>query len=232
MIRLDPGSRSRRLALALAVWACCTLVYLAVDFAVAPRRLTAHTPFNHFALLADAWLHGSLALPGQPPAYTEMNDFAQWRGAWFISFPAFPAVLLVPLVKFAGSPENVRDGQFWVWLAGVGPAVLFLVLEKLRRSGHATTSERAHLGLAGLFAFGTVYFFTAEQGTVWFAAHVVGVQPQRFASPPPPHVSGNAQAPQSSVPPQVSIVVSVAFALAGSSTKKSATGCAEERATG
>jgi hypothetical protein len=29
--------------------------------------------------------------------------------------------------------------------------------------------------LALLFAFGTVYFFTAVQGTVWFAAHVVGV---------------------------------------------------------
>src|SRR5262249_15052093 len=26
-----------------------------------------------------------------------------------------------------------------------------------------------------LFAFGTVYFFSAVQGTVWFAAHVVGV---------------------------------------------------------
>jgi hypothetical protein len=30
--------------------------------------------------------------------------------------------------------ENFRDGQFVVWLAGVGPAVLFLVLEKMRRT--------------------------------------------------------------------------------------------------
>ena len=28
--------------------------------------------------------------------------------------------------------------------------------------------------MALLFAFGTVYFFTAEEGTVWFAAHIIG----------------------------------------------------------
>jgi hypothetical protein len=35
--------------------------------------------------------------------------------------------------------------------------------------------ERASIVFALLFAFGSVYFFTAEQGTVWFAAHVVAV---------------------------------------------------------
>jgi hypothetical protein len=53
--------------------------------------------------------------------------------------------------------------------------VLFLALEKLRRMGESSRSERTNIALALLFAFGTVYFFTALQGTVWFAAHVVGV---------------------------------------------------------
>jgi hypothetical protein len=83
-------------------------------------------------------------------------------------------VLLIPLVKLAGSAERVMDGQFFLWLAGIGPAVLFLALEKLRRMGGGR-STRTNLLLALLFAFGTVYFFTAEQGTVWFAAHVVAV---------------------------------------------------------
>jgi hypothetical protein len=78
-------------------------------------------------------------------------------------------------VKLAGSPENLRDGQIWLWLAGLGPALLFLVLEKLRNMGESQHSEVEHLALAGIFGFGTVYFFTAEQGTVWFAAHVVAV---------------------------------------------------------
>jgi hypothetical protein len=36
-------------------------------------------------------------------------------------------------------------------------------------------TEVDNIRLALLFAFGTVYFFSAVQGTVWFAAHVVGV---------------------------------------------------------
>jgi hypothetical protein len=69
----------------------------------------------------------------------------------------------------------VRDGQFFIWLSGIGPAVLFLALEKLRRTGRNSHGERTNLLLSVLFAFGTVYFFTAVQGTVWFAAHVVAV---------------------------------------------------------
>ena len=37
-----------------------------------------------------------------------------------------------------------------------------------------------------------------------WAAHVVGVQPQTFGVPPPPHVFGAVQVPQLNVPPQPS----------------------------
>jgi hypothetical protein len=169
---LIPGSRRRRVLLALGIWVVCTGVY----FAFAPfDHITRHTIANHHALLADCWLHGRLDLAHAPPDYTQNNDFASYQGRWYVSFPPFPAVLMVPLVALAGTPEKVRDGQIWLWLAGVGPAVLFLVLEKLRRAGHSARTERINLLLTGLFAFGTVYFFTAEQGTVWFAAHVVAV---------------------------------------------------------
>src|SRR5262245_12031417 len=119
---LAPGSRRRRFAFALGVYLACTAVY----FAFAPREvLTEHTRFNHSALLADAWLHGRLDLGHPPPAYTQNNDFAEFKGKWFVSFPPFPAVLLLPWVKIAGSPENLRDGQMWLWLAGLGPSLLF-----------------------------------------------------------------------------------------------------------
>lgn len=82
---------------------------------------------------------------------------------------------MLPLVKASGTPEDFRDGQFLIWLAGLGPALLFLLLEKLRRTGKSDRSERINVILSLLFGFGTVYFFTAVEGTVWFAAHVVGV---------------------------------------------------------
>lgn len=161
----------RRLRNALGIY----VVVVAIFFAVTPRyRIVAHTPFNHFALLADAWRHGRLDLNVGPPAYGQNNDFAAFGGKWYVAFPPFPAVLLLPVVFFGKTAENIRDGQFFLWLSGIAPAVLFLALEKLRRTGRSDRSERDNVVLSVLFAVGTVYFFTSVQGTVWFAAHVVG----------------------------------------------------------
>jgi hypothetical protein len=168
---MTPGSRSRRILLALGVYAACLVVYALI----AGPRLWTHSPYNHFALQAEAWLHGRQDLGGPPPAYAGNNDFALFERKWFISFPPFPAMLMVPLVALAGSADNFRDAQFVIWLAGIGPAGLFLALEKLRRTGRSLRSEVENLQLALLLAFGTVYFFCAVQGTVWFAGHVVGV---------------------------------------------------------
>jgi hypothetical protein len=165
-------SRRRRIALAALVYLVCSGVF----FALARRDIvTEHTKANHFALLAESWMHGRLDLGHPPPAYTQNNDFAEFQGKWFISFPPFPALILLPFLYVAKTPENLRDGQIWLWMAGVGPALLFLVLEKLRRLGESERTELQNLAFSFIFAFGTVYFFTAEQGTVWFAAHVVAV---------------------------------------------------------
>jgi len=169
---LFADTRLRRLMLAALVYVLTTAVY----FAFASRStLVAHTPFNHFALLAESWLEGRLDLGGPPPPYAGNNDFAEYHSKWFVTFPPFPAVLLVPLVALAGSAKDVQDGQLFLWLAGIGPAVLFLALEKLRRIGLTGRDSRTSWMLCLLFAFGTVYFFSAVQGTVWFAAHVVAV---------------------------------------------------------
>lgn len=165
-----PDSRSRRVLLAAMVYVVCTSVFAAI---AGPDRLMRHTAFNHYALLADAWLHKRQDLPQGPPAYTQNNDFVSYGNKTYISFPPFPAALMLPFVKLAGSPEDFRDGQFVIWLAGIAPAVLFLVLEKLRRTGRSPRTELSNLALAHLFAFGTVYFFTAVEGTVWFAALVI-----------------------------------------------------------
>ncbi len=166
------GRVPRQLAIAAGIYLLVTICVLAA----APReRLQAHTPYNHYALQADAWLRGRLDLGGPPPPYTGNNDFAQLDGKHYISFPPVPAALLLPVVAYAGSVERVRDGQFFFWLAGIGPAFLFLALERLRRSGRNRRSELENALLAVLFALGSVYWFSAAQGTVWFAGHVVAV---------------------------------------------------------
>ncbi|HEY8039819.1 MAG TPA: hypothetical protein VIF15_08510, partial [Polyangiaceae bacterium] len=106
---MRPESRSRRLLLATLIYLVCTSAYAAV---AGPQRLTEHTQYNHYALLADAWLHGRQDLAGGPPPYALNNDFVEFGGKTYISFPPLPAILMLPFVKLSGSPENFRDGQF------------------------------------------------------------------------------------------------------------------------
>ncbi|MEN9580257.1 MAG: hypothetical protein RJA70_3266 [Pseudomonadota bacterium] len=169
---LRAGPRRQSLVLAALIYALCTGVYFI--FADADV-LGAHTPYNHFAHLAHGWLQGDLHLADGPPAYAHNNDFALYRDRWFVAFPPFPALLLLPFVAIAGSPEGVFDGRVFLWLAGLGPALLFLALDRLKSCGLSERTDVQNITLTLCFAFGSVYFFSAEQGTVWFAAHVVGV---------------------------------------------------------
>jgi len=160
-------------------WFLAVLIHaLAVaGFALfASRELfETHTPYNHFALLAEAWLEGRLDLGGPPPAYAGRNDFALYEDRWFVVFPPFPALVLLPWVWLAGGDATrVADGAWFLLLAGLAPALVFLALEKLARMEYAFGDQRARVLASLVFAFGTVYFFCAVQGTVWYAAHVVG----------------------------------------------------------
>jgi hypothetical protein len=155
---------------ALGVYAVTTLLFALI----APSSLwTSHTAFNHFALLADCWLDGRLGLAGKPPSYAAGNDFAYAFQRWFIVFPGFPAVLLLPVVWLLGGAEHVADGAVFLLLAGLAPSGLYLTLHRIQRAKITELSPAAMLVWPVLYAVGSVYFFTAVQGTVWFAAHVV-----------------------------------------------------------
>ena len=129
---LSPDGPQRRFVVSAFVYLVTTGAFLAC---AAEGTLAGHTPWNHFALLAEAWLDGRLDLGGAPPAYAGMNDFARFEGRWYVPFPPFPALLVLPWVALAGSAEATADGRFFVLLAGLAPAVLFLALEKEFVSG-------------------------------------------------------------------------------------------------
>lgn len=176
--------RERRWALPLTIF----VFFAAVYCVTAGSRLVSPSPNNHFVHLADAWLHGRLDLgPGAPgtndwacfdtlergscpPGRYSFSGTEAERYRWYVSFPPLPAVLLLPFVALFGL--GTWDALFWVVLAGVAPALLFVVLRTLRDSGQSQRSERDDLLLTALFAVGSVYYFVAVQGSVWFAAHV------------------------------------------------------------
>jgi hypothetical protein len=91
----------------------------------------------------------------------------------YVSFPSFPALLLVPQALLFGRYAN--DVALTVLLAALAPALLLLVLRRLREAGLSSRTQAQDAWLALLLAFGSVLFYSAVQGRVWFTAHVVGV---------------------------------------------------------
>lgn len=165
----------------LCLFALVALVYVAM---LGDRALTP-SPDNHYVHLAAGWLDGRIGLAGAPPG---TNDWAcvdtetgglcppgryeaSERYRWYVSFPPFPAVVLLPAVAVLGL--DVPDRLFFALFAALGPALLYVLLRRLRERGLSARRAGEDVVLALLFAFGTVYFFVSVQGTVWFAAHVV-----------------------------------------------------------
>jgi hypothetical protein len=170
-----PTARPAPGRVALLVYAVCVAVYALFAW----ERLPVHSPDNHFSYLADSYLHGTLSVRcaaaeearGTCPPGGGGNDWARYGGRWYVAFPSFPAVVYMPPVALLG--RDFPNRAYDVLLAGVAPALLYLLLEKLSRKGRSPRSWRENLAFTALFAFGTVYFFTAVQGSVWFTAHVI-----------------------------------------------------------
>ena len=155
---------------ALLLYVSTTIVLALV---ASGQTFREHTQFNHFAMLAECWMGGRLELSGAPPDYAAGNDFAFFNGRWFIVFPGAPALLLLPWVKLLGGASHVPDGAVFLMFAGLAPVGLYLTLRRVVEAGVASIHPKAVVWIPVLYAFGTVYFFSAVQGTVWFAAHVV-----------------------------------------------------------
>lgn len=169
----------------LLIFVLCAATYTAT----LGSRIEGPSPDNHFVHLAKSWLSGQQGVVGNTPPGT--NDWACFddvgkgpcppnqfrleddRYRWYVSFPPFPAAVILPAVAIWDT--GLWDRLFWAIFAGLGPAMLYVLLRHLARSGRSGRSTRENLVLTGLFALGSVYYFVAVQGTVWFAAHTVAV---------------------------------------------------------
>ncbi|MCP4601510.1 MAG: hypothetical protein GY847_13510 [Proteobacteria bacterium] len=142
---------------------------LAVFGGVSADRLLEHSHDNHYAYLAQSLLNGRLHIDGKPP---HRNDWAKYEDKWYVSFPPAPGILMIPGVAVAGLEFN--DRVFTLFFAAAGPALLFLLLQMLVKSGRLNRRTWEIGVLAAVYGIGTVYFFSAVQGSVWFTAHMVG----------------------------------------------------------
>ncbi len=93
--------------------------------------------------------------------------------AWYVTFPPMPAWMMTPGVVLWGLHFN--DVLFTVVFSALNAMLLWLLLLLARRKGLHERSDGELLALVGLFAFGTVNFFSSVRGEVWYTAHIVGM---------------------------------------------------------
>lgn len=91
----------------------------------------------------------------------------------YMSFPPFPALLMIPGALISGREAN--DTIPTLLVAALILPLCLLVLRRLREAGLSERAVVDDLWLVLLLGFGTVLFFSSVQGKVWFTAHVVGV---------------------------------------------------------
>lgn len=92
---------------------------------------------------------------------------------YYISFPPFPGLALMPVVAIFGYDTN--DVLITVLIGGLNAVLMFWFLQLLVIRGHSKRSSRDNIWLTIAFALGTVAFFSSVRGEVWFSALIFGI---------------------------------------------------------
>lgn len=120
--------------------------------------LLSHYELDSYTLQAQAWLEGKMSL-GQSYSYLELAEYA---GDWYVSFPPFPSVVMLPLVLIFGgdTPNN------FVMMVIVLLAVTFayLCFKKLGAKSPAA------MFWAVFAVLGSNMLWMSTMGGVWFMA--------------------------------------------------------------
>ena len=153
---------------------------IALAFAAfAVYRLTfVERYYDHFVWQASAFLEGQAGI-----RYPVLNTAERFGDYFFqdvlpiaraagseralIPFPPLPAILLVPFVAAFGLRAD--DQLIFTVLAAVDVALCWWMI------GRLAVSTVVRLGTTVLFAFGTVFWYTAQNTTTWYQAHIVAV---------------------------------------------------------
>ncbi|HET7289598.1 MAG TPA: hypothetical protein VFJ67_04095 [Thermodesulfobacteriota bacterium] len=130
-----------------------------VYFLTQPRQ---HDYFNYFSHLADAFLHGRLYLTDPPSTFEELIAVGN---KYFEIYPPMPAILLMPFVAVLGVSFDHVLVSFFV--GGFNLAVVYLIMRKL------TEDEEMRIWMTVLFGFGTIHWYLATVGSVWYFAQIV-----------------------------------------------------------
>jgi hypothetical protein len=116
---------------------------------------------DYFVPLADAFLHGRLAIPAE----SFLNELVPiGDGMGYVVYPPMPAVVLMPFVAAFGA--GIDQAGISILLGALN---VFLASGVLARLG---LRREVWLALSLAFAFGSIGWYSAQSGSSWHFAHV------------------------------------------------------------
>jgi hypothetical protein len=136
-------------------------------------RVSVHPYFNY---LADAFLHGQLNLRLTPPATL---DLVYYKSQYFLYWPPFPAILLMPFIKLFGI--GFSDIFFSLTIAAINIGLTAAILRTQDFHNIVPLNNFKILLLSLFFAFGTVHFFIVFRGEAWYTSQLVAYLCTAFA---------------------------------------------------
>lgn len=151
------------------------------------QRFWRQSGAPHFVYQAKAWLEGRADIDAQ--VLPNIEDWACVReeggvkkrcegrllpgDRWYSSFPWFPSVVMLPFVAIHGYQFN--DTSFGVFVGALAIALFYSLLGKMTQEEGVERTSKDNWLLALVLAFGSVFFYCAIRGEVWFSAEVMGV---------------------------------------------------------
>ncbi len=155
--------------------------------AFSAQRFWRQSAAPHFVYQSKAFLEGRSDI--DPEVLPNLEDWACVRDLggqkvrcegqpltsdrWYSSFPWFPAVVMLPFVAVNGYQLN--DTSFGVIVGALAIALFFTLLRALKEIEGTQTSSIDDALTALLLGFGTLFFYAAIRGEVWFSAEVMGI---------------------------------------------------------
>ena len=155
-----------------AVVAIITFVVAAIIYGLSAMWLdrTSSPREAFFNYLAEAFLQGRLYLVNPPT----QHDLTSYMGQWYVPFPPLPALLMMPWVAVSGV-EKVNTVLFSVVMGAANVTSAFLLLQSLAQRGWTHLGLFDNLCLTVLFGIGSVHWYMATIGSVWFVSQICTV---------------------------------------------------------
>jgi hypothetical protein len=138
------------------------IIFFLATFLVYLFSSAGNTVFNHFVLLADAFLKGNLFVTAHAPwleqVPIDVNHF-------FVVYPPAPAIIFMPLVKIFGTSFPQQ------YLAHLFGAVFTFAAMKISLKVKKDTKLMIYIGLFS--ALGNIVWFLSSVGSSWYLSQVV-----------------------------------------------------------